>query len=310
VVLAVSGTGLSEVLDTGDPVAVLRRIARSPVDDLIKSLGNKAMLHYVESGDGLLAVSVVDGRVRLHPLGRPAAGAGTLRLVLGAAAAARVARRIDDVLLAPLRPLLGTRPLVVVPAAVLHGMPWAALPTCAGRAVSVAPSVPEWLRAGRLPSTLDNPVWVAGPGLRHADREVATLRTRCGGTLLNSRQSTVDRVRAAIGGADLVHIAAHGRYRPGAPHHSCLELADGPLYGHDFGAGPRILVLSACEGALCVPLAPGTRAVIASTVPVADAAAAGLFTTFYEHFHRGPAEALARAQAEHGDRGFVCTGAG
>jgi CHAT domain-containing protein len=157
---------------------------------------------------------------------------------------------------------------------------------------------------------MDNPVWVAGPGLRHADREVAALHRRWGGTLITSRDSTVDRVWTALDGAGVVHIAAHGRYRAEAPLYSYLELADGPLYGHDLGAAPRLIVLSACEAALSTPLFPGTRAMIASTVPVADAAAVELVSAFYEHLQHGPAEALARAQVGCGDRGFVCMGAG
>jgi CHAT domain-containing protein len=155
-----------------------------------------------------------------------------------------------------------------------------------------------------------NPVWVAGPGLQHADREVAALHKRWGGALIASGESTVDRVRAALDSAGVVHVAAHGRYRAQAPLYSYLELADGPLYGHDLGTAPRLIVLSACEAALSTPLFPGTRAMIASTVPVADDAAVELVTSFYEHLEHGPAEALARAQRVCGDRGFVCMGAG
>jgi hypothetical protein len=272
------------------------------------------MLCYVEHGGDLFVVSLVDGQVGLHDLTVfQADDVEALRFGLGARAegvTSRVARRLDGVLVEPLRALVADRPLVLVPSAGLHGMSWAALPSCAGRAVSVAPSVAGWLRASRVGWSMDNPVWVAGPGLRHADREVAALHRRWGGTLITSRDSTVDGVRTALDGAGVVHIAAHGRYRAEAPLYSYLELADGPLYGHDLGAAPRLIVLSACEAALSTPLFPGTRAMIASTVPVADAAAVELVSAFYEHLQHGPAEALARAQVGCGDRGFVCMGAG
>jgi tetratricopeptide (TPR) repeat protein len=307
-------TGLAALLPGGSPAVIFRWLAQVAVEDVVRTLGDAAMLYYVEHDGGLFAVSVVDGRVRLHDLTTCRAhDVEALRFGLGARAdgvVERVARRLDRALVEPVREVVEGRPLVVVPSAVLHGLPWAALPSCAGRAVSVAPSVAGWLRASRVGWSMDNPVWVAGPGLRHADREVAALHRRWGGTLITSRESTVDRVRSVLDGAGVVHIAAHGRYRPEAPLYSYLELVDGPLYGHDLDVAPRLIVLSACEAALSTPLFPGTRAMIASTVPVADAAAVELVSAFYEHLQHGPAEALARAQVGCGDRGFVCMGAG
>src|SRR5256885_10857576 len=39
------------------------------------------------------------------------------------------------------------RPLIIVPTGSLHALPWTALPTCAGRPVSVTPSARLWLAA-------------------------------------------------------------------------------------------------------------------------------------------------------------------
>jgi tetratricopeptide (TPR) repeat protein len=307
-------TGLAALLPVGRPAAIFRWLARVSVEDVVRTLGHTAMLCYVEHDGGLFAVSVVDGQVRRHDLAAcRAQDVDALRFGLGARAAGvveRVARRLDRVLVEPVRALIADRPLVVVPGVALHGLPWAALPSCVGRAVSVTPSVAGWLRASRVGWSMDNPVWVAGPGLRHADREVAALHRRWGGTLITARESTVDGVRSALDGAGVVHIAAHGRYRAEAPLYSYLELADGPLYGHDLGTAPRLIVLSACEAALSTPLFPGTRAMIASTVPVADDHVAAVMSAFYEHLEHSPAEALARAQVERGERGFVCMGAG
>ncbi|HEV2783060.1 MAG TPA: CHAT domain-containing protein [Actinophytocola sp.] len=301
-------------LDSGRAWDVLRWIARVPPTGVIERLGSQAMVCYARHGDQWLAVSVVDGQARLHRL-RGGVDVETLRFAVAHGEAPTMARRHDDILLAPLRPVIGDRALVVVPTTELHGLPWAALPTCAARPVSVAPSVPAWLHASQHDSTVDNPVWVAGPNLRHAVREVRALHRRWGGTLLTGRRATVAAALSTMDGAELVHIAAHGRFRGDAPSFSHLELADGPLHAYDLAGlsrPPRVLVLSACEGALSALPGHGTRAVIASTLPVPDDAAVELVTALHSHLRAGaaPAEALARAQAEHGHLGFVCIGAG
>ncbi len=133
---------------------------------------------------------------------------------------------------------------------------------------------------------------------------------------------------AAMDGAGLVHIAAHGRFREDQPLFSCLELARGPLFGYDLQrlvVPPRLVVLSACDagrsavwpggeaiGMATALLRHGTATVIASVQPVPDRQAVGLVTALHAGLAAGlgPAEALAGAQAEHGQLGFVCFGAG
>src|SRR5690606_8078300 len=74
----------------------------------------------------------------------------------------------------PLAAELGDRPLVVVPAGVLHTAPWAALPCLEGRAVTVAASAQSWLaaahdiaplprRRGPLLHHLPHPAPASGP---------------------------------------------------------------------------------------------------------------------------------------------------
>jgi tetratricopeptide (TPR) repeat protein len=310
-----AGLAVSAALEAGEPRAVLRWNERVPVRELVGQLGDSALLSYIEMDGQLVAVSVVEGRVRLHRLGPLPEGVDRFRFIVGTQAkSTELAAGIDAALLAPVRPVIGDRALVMVPSAGLHGLPWAALPTCAGRAVSIAPSALAWLAASQQSSTMDRTVWVAGPGLRHAEREVTELHRAWGGTLLTGGDATVDAVLAAMEDAGLVHIAAHGRYRAEAPTFSSFELADRSLYGHDLdrlARQPRVMVLSACEGALPALLRPGMRALIASTVPVVDETAAELVTVLHRRLRVvGPAEALARAQGECGDRGFVCIGAG
>jgi tetratricopeptide (TPR) repeat protein len=306
------------------------------IDELVDSLGSSALFSVFVHSGSFWAISVSGGAFRRHELGSTGAVAAALRswrVALrmgerGARAAAGSAAELDGLLFGAVRQL-GDRPLVVVPTDVLHGVPWGGLPSCVGRAVTVAPSVSCWLRT----RTADGPrgsgsVWIAGPGLDHAEREVRSLRRAHRGRLLVGQQSTVDRALAAMDGADTVHVAAHGRFREDAPLFSQLDLADGPLYGYDLGrlrTAPRRIVLAACDagrsavrpgdeviGLATALLRGGSSTVVASVLPVPDEAAVALMSALHKGLRAGigPAEALATAQARHGDLGFICLGAG
>lgn len=295
--------------------------------DLPAALSESALVSFFIHNGHYCAVSVARGRFGLHTLGPVAAAVRGLRL-RSVRAARRSAAELDELLFGPLRRAIGDRPLVLVPTGDLHAVPWAALPSCAGRPVSVAPSVASWLRALGQPNRTGATAWIAGPGLRHADREVGALHAAHGGTLLTSGMSTTDLALTAMDGAGLAHIAAHGRFRADAPLFSCVELADGPLYGYDLGripVPPSVIVLSACDSALsdvrcgdeliglaAAALRCGTRTVLASVLPVPDDAAVPLVLDLHTRLRAGagPAEALAAAQARAGHLGFVCLGAG
>jgi hypothetical protein len=275
------------------------------------------------------AVSVQDGRCRFHRLGDvPVVEAAVRALRLGAQVSSgraerRSARDLDGLLA---RPFAGDRPLVLVPVGGLHAVPWAALPSCRGRPVAVVPSVRSWLRP---PTPIGGArVWLAGPRLRHAAGEARSLHATYGGHLRTGRAATVAGALAAMGGADLVHIAAHGRFREDQPLFSCVELADGPLFGYDLQRlprPPRLVVLSACDagrtavwpggdalGMATALLRCGTSTVVASVLPVPDRKAVGLVTALHAGLAGGlrPSAALATAQRTVGHLGFVCFGAG
>ncbi|HEX7658087.1 MAG TPA: CHAT domain-containing protein, partial [Pseudonocardiaceae bacterium] len=309
-------------------------------EELSAALGGRSLVSFVRHRDDLLAVSVVEGRHRLHligDVGRINSTVRSLRLALTFAAAgepagdavAGTARELEELLFTGLPWLAGDRPLVIVPTGTLHNMPWAVLPSCQKRAVTVAPSVTSWLRASqRGPGEGDSRVWIAGPGLRHAQQEVRILHARHGGELLIGPAATVDRTMAAMDGADTVHIAAHARFRDDQPLFSAIRLADGALFGHDVARlrrPPRRIVLSACDsgrsavrpgdevmGFAAALLRQGTSTVIASVLPVPDDRAVGLVTQLHAGMSAGldPAEALADATAAHGDLGFICLGSG
>ncbi|MGH9156881.1 MAG: CHAT domain-containing protein, partial [Acidimicrobiales bacterium] len=294
----------------------------------------RVLIEYVELDGGLYALVLPGGgRLRLRRLGGRAAveaEMATLRFALrrlahgldvsGAAArsAAASAARLDDALLAPLSADLGPRDVVVVPTGSLASVPWCALASVAGRPVSVAPSATLWLKAVQPPRrTPSSVVLVAGPGLPAAAAEIAAL-ARCytGAVRLGGRRATAGAVSAALDGAGLAHVAAHGVFRADNPLFSCLHLADGPFTVYDLEGlrrAPATVVLSACDSAITdigpgdeliglasALFALGTRALVAAVVPVPDAATRGFMIRFHHHLRSGlsPATALAAARAD------------
>jgi tetratricopeptide (TPR) repeat protein len=310
-------------------------------------LGDRALVEYVELDGTLYALTLVVGRLELHALGPATARAelGWLRFAYGRLAAGRMtpdqraatqgnarasAAALDKLLVEPLVPTVGDRSLVVVPTGALHAIPWGALPSLRGRPVVVAPSLATWAAlASRPRSRRRKAVLVVGPRLRHAPaevRELAALYDRP--TVLDGKAATAADTLRALDGAALAHIACHGHFRSDSPLFSSLELADGSLNVYELQSlhkAPEIVVLSACDlatsnlhpgdevlGLAAALLAMGTRTIVASVVPVPDAAAKRLMLAF----HRGlladnaPTAALARAQARASVAGFVCLGSG
>lgn len=327
------------------------------IDELRSALGIASAVEYLAVDGALHAVVVGQRQVRLLRLGPVAAverdltalryGMRRLAYRLGSAASLSTAEdlveqkagRLDAALLAPLLADIGERPLVIVPTGVLHAMPWAALPSCRGRPVSVVPSAALWQRAATasIPTT-GRRVFVSGPGLPHAAAEVATLARRyADASRLTGRNARVDAVTRALDGAELAHVAAHGLFRADNPLFSALQLADGPLTVYDLerlARPPRHVVLSACESGLpavhpgdellglaAALLAMGAQSLIATVVPVPDDASRPLMLSLHRHLRAGvaPASALALAQNEFAGAGpaarvaatgFLCLGAG
>ena len=344
----------SDGLSPADPPPAVRQLAAV--------LGERALVELVELDGELHAVVLAGGRARLRRLGgleavraeveslrfalrRLALGRGSAAsLDAATAAVAYAGKQLDALLLEPVGADVGGRPLVLVPPAELHAVPWASLPTCARRPVTVAPSAALWRRVatggspapgrrGRAPRV----VLVAGPGLPHAAAEVAALARRYpGAARLTGRRATVGAVAAALDGADLAHVAAHGRFRADNPMFSSLQLADGPLTVYDLEAlhrAPRRLVLSACDsgvsgvragdevmGLAAALFSLGTRTLVGSVIPVPDDATRRLMVAFHRRLQggAGPADALAAARLERSagpadlaaGAGFVCFGSG
>jgi len=298
-------------------------------------LGTAALVEYVELDDMLHAVTVVDGRVRLHTLG-PLAGVrhGLKHLPFAlhrladprtrpasisasTAVLTHVRQVFDDVLVRPLEQAVGDRSVVVVPTGLLQSVPWSVLPSCVGRPVTVAPSAALWHQAAQRP-TVDlsaRVAVVAGPGLAGARTEADAIADLYAGSVrLVEAAADAAHVTRAMAGATLVHVAAHGHLRSDNALFSSLRLADGPYTVYDLqrlSNAPHHVVLAACDtgrsgvvageevlGLAAALLSQGTATLVAPVVPVPDVETTPLMHAYHAHLcaGRAPAEALARAQ--------------
>jgi len=240
------------------------------------------------------------------------------------AALAVAGQRLEALLLGAARDQLGDGPLVIVPPGRLNAVPWRLLPSLAGRAVSVAPSARAWCRASTAgPFGLDKTVLVSGPCLGAASAEVRTLAAQYGqATVLAGGSATTARVLAAIDGAGLAHIAAHGTFRADSPMFSSLRLADGPMTVHDLErlrCAPFRLILPSCESGRLAPagadellglasalLPLGTAGIVASVAQVNYRAAAPLMLALHRRLRSAGPSAGALAAALRDARADAC----
>jgi CHAT domain-containing protein len=135
-------------------------------------------------------------------------------------------------------------------------------------------------------------------------------------TVLAEAEATAGRVLAALDGAWLGHIAAHGRFRADSPLFSSLRMHDGPLTVYDFEQlrrAPYRLILSSCDSGLQAPagadellglvsslLPLGTAGIVAGVVPVNDFAMVPLMVSLHQHLRTSPglAEAMRRVRED------------
>jgi hypothetical protein len=334
--------------------------ALAALGPLRSALGEAALLSYVRDGAALYALAVTRRSARVVPLGRYGriektllrlrasldAQAGRIlppRLGAAVTAAADQDRaELAAALLAPVRAVTGDRELVIVPTGLLVTVPWA-LVAEPGRPVTVAPSATFWLaarqQAGSPQAASQRPnsqrldasataVLAAGPGTQRGEAEIAQIaRLRPGATVLAGDAASPAAVLAAMDGASLVHLAAHGTHQPDNALFSALELAGGPVMGYDLQrlkAAPVLAVLSCCDlgladvrpgdetlGMVSALLHAGTATAVASVTQVADDTAMRVMTSLHAALRRGlsPAQALAEAGRDE-PAGFVCFGAG
>ena len=297
--------------------------------DLLDQLGDTDLVELTEVDGQRYAVVVTAGRLHLVHVGpaeaathslahalfalrREGAGRGTYRLDL-----TEIGRRLEVSLLGESVRLLRGGPVVVVPTGKLHAVPWGLMPSLADRPTAVTPSASAWLRARRAVRPDENRVvLVGGPRLLTGDAEVRHLVAQYpDAVVLADGGATAERVMAAIDGAWLVHMAAHGTFRGDSPLFSAIELDDGPLTVYDLERlkrAPYHVVLSSCSSAVGAPVGAdellglvsalislGSAGVVASVVPVNDPATVPLMTALHEHLRAGSDLAQALTLARH-----------
>jgi hypothetical protein len=315
----------------GGPSDRTRPVAgRRLVEELLDGLGDHRLVEIVALDDVVYAITVVGRRLRLHTVGPLAAATREIdfarfalrRLARGRPPAGALAaldaagRRLEDVLLGPAAADLDGGPVVLVPPGRLHSVPWALLPSLRDSPVRVAPSATTWLRALRAPPPRRRRVaLLVGPGLDGTLAEVTKIAEGYpSATLLTRGTATAERALAALDGASLAHVAAHGVFRAENPLFSSLLLDDGPLTVYDLGRlrrAPFQLVLSSCDSGAAAPvggdellgmvsaLVPlGTVSMLASVVAVNDASTAPFMVSFHEGLWKGAsfADALLAAR--------------
>jgi tetratricopeptide (TPR) repeat protein len=313
--------------------------------ELKEELAGAALVYYLRDGPWLRALVVAGGSATLVTTGEYAAaqeavlrlradldaqaGRAMPRRLAEAVASAtrRDARALAATILDPLRGLVGDRALVVVPTGVLITVPWSILPGCAGRPVTVAPSATSWHAARRRRAAAGRAVVVAGPGIQRGDAEVAAVaKLHPDATVLTGAGATPAATLAALDGAAVAHLAAHGHHQAENALFSTLDLAGGPLLGYDLqhvARTPPMVVLSSCDlgladvrpgdetlGMVTALLAAGSATVVASVARIADETAMAVMTSYHRAIADGHPPAAALAEAGTPTAAVVCFGAG
>jgi CHAT domain-containing protein len=252
-------------------------------------------------------------------------------------AAAATSEEVYDLLFAPLRGKIHAARLILVPHADLHYIPFAALRDPQTKhylledyTLSYSPSASalKYLHekesaVGGKALVIGNPDVEALPeaALPGAAREAASI-ARLFGTEPKLGPAATEGLLYGLGGKyDLIHICAHGEYRPDNPLFSRIVLAKDSAHDGNLDVqkilsevdltGVNLVVLSACEsgrgkrsggdeivGLTRAVLYAGAPGVIATLWKIDDAAAADLMEEFYRRLLGGALAADALGQAQ------------
>jgi tetratricopeptide (TPR) repeat protein len=311
------------------PAVAVREPEPFVIADLLEQLIGTDLVELADVDGELYAVVAAGGRLRLVRVGptqeaedslahalfalrREGTRRGTYRLDL-----AEIGRRLEMRLFGESVRLLRAEAVVVVPTGRLHAVPWGLMPSLRDRATTVAPSASAWLRARRVVQpTKRKVVLVSGPRLATGDAEVRHLAAQYpDAVVLAEGGALTERVMAAMDGAWLVHMAAHGTFRADSPLFSAIELDDGPLTVYDLERlrrAPYRVVLSSCSSAIGAAVGAdellglvsalislGSAGVAASVVPVNDPATVPLMLALHGHLRAGSGLAEALTLARH-----------
>jgi CHAT domain-containing protein/tetratricopeptide (TPR) repeat protein len=300
-------------------------------EDIVDCVGDRRLISYFRFGGDIHAASVHRGSITqkrlveakeasdevsslLFSLTRLAHGAGSPRSLDAAAAG------VDNSLVLLRQWLLdpifgGGEPLIVVPSAALHRLPWPALDH--DSVVTVAPSLESWMTATAKTGALRpdaTAALVAGPDLPGAIEEVSRIARLYGSHRRRTgRNARAELVLRDIEGSEVAHLAAHGIFRYDNPSFSSLQMHDGPLTVYDFEqiqTPPLVMVLSSCDTAVSKVVAGdellglssaligiGISNLVAPVVPIHDEIAGDLMVAFHRNLTAGDTTPVALAKA-------------
>jgi tetratricopeptide (TPR) repeat protein len=334
--------------DTSDEIA-LNWVSR--VYTAIGSDDTVALLEYAEAGDDLVVYVLRAGEVHARRLDGAMARVQRLvhllrlnveRCALSVAEAGRVPRalagnargllsQLHAVLLAPILPLLdGCARLVIVPHGSGHHVPFHALfdgrrylvETMEVSYVPCAGLIEHFEGSQRLLSTMRTGtghealvLTCSNSGvLSQVEAEGRAVGAALGGRMLHEQRATLGALRAHAGDCNVLHIAAHARFRPDEPLFSSLTLSDGQLTAldvFDLELTCSLATLSACETALGhvgagdelmglsrAFLYAGAPSLLLTLWKVEDRSTAALMEAFYGALCRGAGKAAALRQAQ------------
>lgn len=295
------GTGeTAAALDVAELLDALRAddtvlVELTEVDGSLHALvAGHGRVRHLHVGDASSAATAVD--FALFSLRQAARGRRAQLDVAGS--------RLERSLLGGALDGLGESRVVVSGTAALQGVPWGLVPALAERPFTSTPSARLWLRSRAAAAESDRRVMLVGPGLGSGGAEVPAVAAQdAGAEVLDGDRATVSASLAALDGAALAHVAAHGHFREDSPLFSSLALADGPLLVHDLQhleRPPHRVVLSACESGVMAPvgdqellglaaalLSMGTAGVVSSLAEVDDAATVEVMVALHAALRSG-----------------------
>ncbi|MGB7817256.1 MAG: CHAT domain-containing protein [Ornithinibacter sp.] len=220
--------------------------------------------------------------------------------------------------------------VVVVPSRSLAGVPWSLMPSLLGRPVTVAPSLTRWVRG---PARAVEPVAqvaataLYGPGLSRTEPEIRAIRAAWldegDPAAAVTGPADSEEVLRALSSSRVVHLAAHGVHEGQSPLFSSVQMADGPVFAHEFPrpVAAEHVALAACDvgqfstragdeplGLAIALMSLGARSVLAAVAPVADDLAAEAMVGYHRRLATGEdaASAWAAVVAEEPAAGVFC----
>jgi tetratricopeptide (TPR) repeat protein len=322
---------------------VRRANAGLSANDIVSAIARgRTLVEYVVLDGIISAFSVSEGKLRyFHGLAaadEAAALMDELRFGFGAmryggefaARFAEIIKQRSDACLAKLyglliRPLEGvlSKELMIVPAGVLHYIPFNALFDGSSYlaekyTVTLAPSASVWHRLKNRRPAANGEMLIIGYAdekIPHVDAEVAAIAATVKRAVrFSGKHAAYDAFMSNAAGREYIHLACHADFRSDDPMYSGLHLADGWVTVRDLVSekmSARLVVLSACETGMSDVragdevvgltrgfLAAGACGLAVSLWAVNDRSTAELMKYLYAELQRGSTAAASLRQAQ------------